>query len=180
MTRSHKSHAYFPALITCIAFVDFLSGLYAGTLQRHSLKELKQYVSKFMNVADYSPLHLTILYECFRHKLAHLAYPYVVFDTVTKKDAFKGYPRRRITWTIYASKRVPPIDVIDFPTVQHIKKSVRPWPISYNCRIKISVRSFEIDIIKSIYGQSGYLRHLESHRPAREHFAKCMRDIYST
>jgi len=27
-----KSHAYFPALITCIAFAELLSGLYAGKL----------------------------------------------------------------------------------------------------------------------------------------------------
>jgi hypothetical protein len=27
-------HAYFPALITCIAFVDLLSGLYAGAIRR--------------------------------------------------------------------------------------------------------------------------------------------------
>jgi hypothetical protein len=41
-------HAYFPALIICIAFADLLSGLYAGKLHRHGLKELKQYAAKFM------------------------------------------------------------------------------------------------------------------------------------
>ena len=30
-------HAYFPALMTSIGFADFLSGLYAGTLDRHGL-----------------------------------------------------------------------------------------------------------------------------------------------
>src|SRR3979490_2112330 len=44
-----KSHAYFPALITCIAFADLLSGLYAGKLDGHGLEELKNYVSQFMN-----------------------------------------------------------------------------------------------------------------------------------
>jgi hypothetical protein len=29
---ANNSHAYFPALITCIAFLDFLSGLHAGKL----------------------------------------------------------------------------------------------------------------------------------------------------
>jgi hypothetical protein len=33
-------HAYFPALITCIGFLDFLSGLNAGKLEGHGLTEL--------------------------------------------------------------------------------------------------------------------------------------------
>jgi hypothetical protein len=36
------------------------------------------------------------------------------------------------------------------------------------------VRSFQIDIVKSIYGRSGYLRNLKSDQKAREHFARCM------
>ena len=31
-----KRHAYFPALITCIAFLDFLSGLFAGSLEKRN------------------------------------------------------------------------------------------------------------------------------------------------
>src|SRR2546430_1655974 len=61
-------HAYFPALMTSIAFADFLSGLYAGTLERQSLNELKAYAAKFMNRSNYNPLRLEILYEMFRHK----------------------------------------------------------------------------------------------------------------
>ena len=37
-----------------------------------------------------------ILYECLRHKVAHLAYPYAVFDTTTARSkTFDGQPRRR-------------------------------------------------------------------------------------
>jgi hypothetical protein len=171
-------HAYFPALITCIGFVDLLSGLHAGTIRHHSLAELQQYVARFMNTRNYTPLSLTILYECFRHKLAHLSFPYLVFDTSTKAKAFVGHPRRRVTWTVYASKRRPPIDMIDYSTPQFIKRSLKPWPISYDCRVRISVPSFKIDIIRSIYGPSGYLHHLKVDRPARERFAKCMVDFY--
>jgi hypothetical protein len=38
-----ERHAYFPALIICIAFVELLSGLYAGKLEHNRLGELKQY-----------------------------------------------------------------------------------------------------------------------------------------
>jgi len=47
MTADNKKHhAYFPALITCIAFSDFLSGLNAGNIKSHSLPELKDYIQK--------------------------------------------------------------------------------------------------------------------------------------
>jgi len=46
--RGH--HAYFPALITCIAFVDLISGLYAGSIRSHGLKELKRYARRFMKI----------------------------------------------------------------------------------------------------------------------------------
>src|SRR5215470_8547176 len=59
---ANRSHAYFPALITCIGFLDLLSGLYAGRLEGHSLSELKSYAARFMDATKYNPLHLEILY----------------------------------------------------------------------------------------------------------------------
>jgi hypothetical protein len=48
LTRSRGTHAYFPALIICIAFADLLSGLYAGTLKGQKAETLRRYASKFM------------------------------------------------------------------------------------------------------------------------------------
>ena len=46
---------------------------------RPRLKELKRYAEEFME-PEYTDDHrsLEILYECLRHKVAHLAYPYAV------------------------------------------------------------------------------------------------------
>ena len=103
-----KRHAYFPALITCIAFLDFLSGLYAGTLEDQSLNELKRYVCNFMDPSEYTDDRLNVMYELFRHKVAHLALPYAVFDTNTKPKTFRGQSRRLITWKVRASGPRPP------------------------------------------------------------------------
>jgi len=167
-------HAYFPALFICIAFADLVSGLYAGTIEDQSLEELRRYAEKFME-AEYTsnPLRLDILYEFLRHKIAHLAYPYVVFDTETK-STFKGQPRRFVTWTVSACERRPAIDVVDLPTPLFLT-TVTPWRVSYNCEIKVSVPSFQIDIVRSI---SRYLGHLQSDRDAKEHFAKCMVEYF--
>jgi hypothetical protein len=166
--------AYFPSLFICIAFADLLSGLYAGTLQNQSLEELKQYAEKFME-AEYTsdPLRLNILYEFLRHKIAHLAYPYVVFDTDTK-STFKGQPRRLVTWIVDGSERIPAIEIVDLPTPR-LLTTVTPWPVYCNCKIKVSIPSFQIDIVKSV---SRYLEHLHSDQNAKEHFAKCMIDYF--
>jgi len=174
---ANRRHAYFPALITCIGFADILSGLYAGTLEGHGLSDLKKYAGRFMNVADYDPLRLEILYLAFRHKLAHLSFPYVVFDTATKK-AFAGQTQRRVTWTVYASRRKPAIELVDFVNPLSLQKTLRPWSVSYDCRAVISVRSFQIDIIKSIYGPEGYFCFLQTDLAAQDRFVKCMKVIY--
>jgi hypothetical protein len=170
-------HAYFPALIICIAFADLLSGLYAGKLHRHGLKELKQYAAKFMEpeyTSDRS--RLEILYECLRHKVAHLAYPYAVFDTDrAKSKTFLGQTRRRVTWSVHETEQRPAIAITDYPTPRQLVQTPTPWPVSYDCRIEVSVASLAKDIVGSI---DGYLRHLESDRVAREHFAKCMKDYF--
>jgi hypothetical protein len=170
--------AYFPALMICIAFADLISGLYAGTIRNHSLKELRQFAKKFMK-AEYTSdrRRLDILYEGLRQKIAHLAYPYPVFDTVTKPKTFKGQRRRRVTWDVHASKPGLAIEVVDLPKPKYLSKApYNPsWDVSYDCLITVSVLSFKTDIVSSI---SAYLRHLQSSRIAKERFAKCMFDDY--
>ncbi|HYM17209.1 MAG TPA: hypothetical protein VEU06_01490, partial [Micropepsaceae bacterium] len=96
-------HAYFPGLIACITFLDQLSGLYSGKLEGHNDAELTNYATKFLGT-KYPPDLIALLYHMFRHKLAHLGHPYAVFDTATRPGKLPG-PRRRITWTVYASRR---------------------------------------------------------------------------
>jgi hypothetical protein len=89
--NSRGEHAYFPALFICIAFADLLSGLHAGKVWPRP-EDFKRYAAKFIRHPEYTPDHVNLLYECLRHKVAHLAYPYAVFDTATSK-IFKGQQR---------------------------------------------------------------------------------------
>jgi hypothetical protein len=175
--NARGQHAYFPALITSIGFAGLLSGLYAGTIRDQKLKELKRYADEFMK-PEYTddPKRLEILYVFLRDKVAHLAYPYVVFDTHSEPTTIlHGQPRRFVTWAIHETEQRPAIKIIDYPTPRQLLKTHTPWSVSYNCRIRVSIRSLEIDIVGSIYG---YLRHLQSDLQAREHFADCMRDYF--
>jgi len=174
MTANSKmEHAYFPALITCIGFLDFLSGLYAGKIEGHGFVELKDYIARFLSKDDYK--HLDLLYQMFRHKIAHIAYPYIVFDTRTKPKVFGTSKQRRVTWKVYASKRQQPIELTDFPNSQTRLKTKTPWPVPYDSRILISIRKFQADIINSIYGPSGYLQCIKSEPTTRAYFEKYMK-----
>jgi hypothetical protein len=169
-------HAYFPALIICIAFAELLSSLYAGTIADHGLKreELKRYAAKFMK-PEYTADRLDILYEFLRHKVAHLAYLYAVFDTSTKAATFRGKPRRRVTWTIHETERRPAIEIIDYSMPKQLVQTPTPWSVWYDCRIEVSVRSLAIDIVWSI---EAYLQDLQSSPEAQKNFAKCMEDYF--
>jgi hypothetical protein len=173
LTRTRGTHAYFPALIICIAFADLMSGLYAGTLKGQRVEPLRRYAAKFMKTeytSDQRPLD--ILSKFLRNKIAHLAYPNPVFEMVTKPFQ----PKQRVTWTLNASKHRPAIKVIDYPVLKSLsKKTVKPWSVSYDCQIKVGVRNFHSDIVSSI---SKYLRHLKSDRNARERFARCMIEYF--
>jgi hypothetical protein len=171
LTRDAKnSHAYFPALITCIAFADFLSGLYAGKLHGHGLKELKDYASNFMT-ADYTQDRLDVLYECFRQKVAHLALPYAVFDTNSKPKTFRGQPKRLITWTVEAGRRKPAVEIVEQKSAKQILRAITPWPVHYDHRAIVRLRNLAYDIKQSI---PKYLCRLEADKSARDNFKKCM------
>ena len=165
-------HAYFPALMTCITFLDLLSGLYAGKLRGQGLSELVVYARTFMNTNHYDNLRLAILYECFRHKIAHLSHPYVVLDTTTSKKIPK--PLRRVTWTVCATNRSVPIELVSYPSARTVQRTRTPWPVKFDTRAKISIHRLKVDAIKSIYGPSGYLAKLKTDRSTRERFARCM------
>jgi hypothetical protein len=166
--NDENSHAYFPALITCIGFLDLLSGLFAGTLEWQRLPELKNYAHHFMS-PEYTPDCLEVLYECFRHKVAHLALPYVVFDTNTKPEKFHGRPRRLITWIVHDSGPRPPIKID--PVRGQILSAATPWPVFYDHIAVISIDGFASDIVESI---PKYLHHLQKDNTALSRFRTCM------
>jgi hypothetical protein len=121
---------------------------------------------------DYTddPRSLELLYECLRHKVAHLAYPYPVIRY--------GEPRRLVTWSIHETEGRPAIAITDYPTPQSLVRTI-PWPVSYDCLIEVWVGSLAIDIVKSINGNSGYLQHLQSSPTSRKYFATCMRKYFA-
>ena len=158
-----RSHAYFPALITCIAFAELLSSLHTGNLTGDGLQKLKDYAADFMDSTVYDLDHLRILYKMFRHKVAHLAQPYAVF--------VQAQPKRLITWTVDESGARPAIEIVPEKSRQQILRAVTPWPVYYDHRAIIHLESLASDIRESV---PKYLQHLKTDKSACDRFRKCM------
>lgn len=163
----NQSHAYFPGLMTCISCLELFSGLYAGKLYPIGLPKIEAYAKSFMDQTHYSHNNLELLYKAFRHKLAHMSHPYFVTDTA--KAGINGQ-RRLITWTVYASDLKPPIELISCGPTK-LEQTLRPWDVTYDHRVKISVRRLAIDIRKSA---RLYMRNITTDRTTRKNFEKCM------
>lgn len=177
LTANKKGdHAYLPALMTCFSFLDFLSGLYAGKVEGHGKKEFLIYCGTFLDSTKYAKSDLAILYEGFRHKLAHLSRPYTVFDTSTKRSL--PNQTMRIAWTINAARCSKPLQLKKCDSSQMLLRTQTPWPVSYDHRITISVRSFAIDSRKTLLGNNGYIQKLRSSDDLRRKFACCMSQFY--
>jgi hypothetical protein len=172
------SHAYFPALSTCISFLDFLSGLYAGTMHGHGFKEFMIYTTTFLDPSKYGEEELEILYEGFRHKIAHLGHPYAVFDTDTSPRLVNKRKRRLVTWTVYAARRKNPLELKVYQAQQTVRKALAPWPVSYDCRLCISTRTLAEDIRRTIRGKHGFLYRLATEPALLSKFSNCLTSIY--
>jgi hypothetical protein len=161
--------AYFPALMTCIGFTEFMSGLHAGNLESgNDLDKLEKYSQRFLP-QRYDKLKLKILYG-FRHKLAHLAYPHGVIKLIEKRR------QRRIIWEVFANEPRPPIQIDDLATPKYLNNPVvPPWKVPYDCKVTIGLRAFYNDIIQSV---PKYLDALNSDRKMQDNFAKCIREIF--
>src|SRR5262249_42560970 len=137
---------------------------------RGALKKLKNYASDFMDRTVYDSDRLEILYVMFRHKVAHLALPYAVFDA---KPKFHGQPRRLITWTVEESGTKPAIKIV--PETSQILRAVTPWSVHYDHRAYVRIESLASDILESV---PRYLRHLKADKSAIDRFKSCMNDFF--
>jgi hypothetical protein len=179
LTRNASgSHAYFPALSTCISFLDFLSGLYAGRVHGHGFQEFISYAASFLDNRKYGAEELEILYEGFRHKIAHLGHPYSVFDTDTSRRLKGRRKKRLVTWTVYAGRRRRPLELIEYPTMQQVQRSLAPWTVPYDSRLLIGVRCFASDICQTVRGHTGFIKRLETDQSLMSNFSNCLQFLY--
>jgi hypothetical protein len=161
----------------CISLLELLSGLFIGKLRYIGLEGIIRYSKEFMDSSTYTDERISILYEMFRHKIAHLTQPYGIFEThsVHQNHLLRKYPQRRITWQVNASNKHPAVDI---QPRQGILRNEPPWPVHYTHKCVISLHRLKIDIPRSATSTSGYLARLKIDWQAQKNFAKCMSQFY--
>lgn len=88
-----------PGLMATISLLELLSSLYAGKVKDVGLSGILKYAHAFLDGNQYTDDRIAVLYELFRHKIAHLGHPYGVFDShdVTQSCILQKNSRRWIS-----------------------------------------------------------------------------------
>jgi hypothetical protein len=160
------THAYFPAFMSCCGMLEYLSGLYAGRLERLGAREIVQY-SRYLPKPDYDDDLLRIFYVAFRNAVAHRGVASGVWI-----DRDPGTAGRRLSWTMQASENSPALQLLDAPGVIKVDS---PWPCAYTHKLQIRLGRLWRDIHDSA---PAYLAELEGSAQLQDRFARCMRHLY--
>jgi hypothetical protein len=167
-------HAYFPALMTCFSFLEFLSGYRAGNIKAYggpSVKQIKEFSGKYLDCVKYKEPIIDILWEGFRNKLAHLYHPGFVFDTSKSKKI--PNKNMRITWKISEKSTDRHLELE--PKDHGLKKDLILWvELRYDHVLHISIPSFREDLLKAA---SCYSNDLLKDTKLLENFEKAIKDM---
>lgn len=171
------SHAYMPGLMASVSLLELLSGLYVGKVKYIGLPGILEYAHTFLNRHEYTDDRVAVLYELFRHKIAHLSHPYGVFDShdVAAACILRRHPRRWITWQINASDTKPSIQILP---ISGILTKEPPWPIQYSHKCKVSLRRLSIDISRSADATTGLLAHVKNSSSGMNQINQFMNGYY--
>lgn len=169
--RAGPTHAYFPALMSCCATLEYLAGLYAGKFaSRTDKNQITSYARSFLPQPDYSNETIRVLITALRHPVAHRGIATGIW--VDKHDHYQG---RRVTWYVSASAHRPALKLIQEPSAL-----VRdpPWKCSYTHRVHVHLDRLWRDIQDSALGSGGYVDTLTSNEDLLMKFEKCMKQLY--
>lgn len=161
---TRETHAYFPALMACCGTLEYLAGLSQGKPDKPlGHDKIAVYAARYMNPA-YNADIVRILWEAFRHKVAHHGISSGVWLD-REKD-------RRVTWKIEEGDVAPALLLVEETGILEYDP---PWPTAYTHRMHIRLGRLWQDIRDSAHR---YLaEHANSH-DLQENFEACMRHLY--
>jgi hypothetical protein len=172
---ANSSHAYFPALLTCLSLLDLVSCLNIGDLDPRGMSHVLTFTKAHMAQPEYDDFNVTLLWLMFRHKTTHNSQPYGVFDTYSRQGTLRSRPRMKITWTVSeGSGAVPILLTSDSGAVN----GRSPWPSAYSHRCTISLPLLQRHLEDSVLGEDGYLPSLQRDQRKLDEFARCIETIF--
>lgn len=166
--RSGKTHAYFPAPGTCCATLEYLAGLYRGNLRGIGAQHIANWALRFLPQPDYDRETIRILFDGFRHPVAHRGIASGVWV-----DQRPGPTHgNRLTWKVLANAKRPACLLVAEPG--HLQKDP-PWQCRYTHRVHIHLKALTVDIRD---GALSYARAIALERDLQTNFMTCMEQLY--
>jgi hypothetical protein len=162
------THAYFPALATCCAFLEYMTGLTRGKLEGIGWRDIAAWSSNYLRQPDYSKDTIRVLMEAFRNSVAHRG----IATGIWCDRSNGGRETRRITWMLSETHRDPACQLIEEPGI--LEKDP-PWPCPYTHRMHIYLRSLADDLAA---GARQYAANLLVKADAQDRFQRAMRTLY--
>lgn len=161
------THAYLPALAACCGLLEYLTGLYRGTLLGNGWRQIAEFAERYLPQPDYDVEAVRLLFEVFRNPIAHRGIASGIWVDRNNGPG-KG---RRITWQVSADAKRPACEVL--PHKGQLTRDP-PWPCSYTHRGHIHLHSMRVDI------RTAAKRYAEDmvNPQFQTRFAACMKQLY--
>ena len=165
--EARQTHAYFPALATCCATLEYVGGLYAGRLDGAGKNEVTSYARDFMDQPDYDREAIRVLFEAFRNSVNHRGIASGVWV-----DLHPQHRGRRITWNVYADTHQPALELVE---VAGFIRYDSPWDCRYTHRMQIRLGRLWRDIEASV---NKYIAAIPGDAALERNFERCMHELY--
>lgn len=164
--RSGLTYAYFPALMACCGTLEYLACMYHG-IRKCNEKQVAAYCAEFMTQPAYDAEGVRLLFEGFRHKVAHHGIASGVWHDRVH--------HRRITWSVGPDRDPPAMRLHD--DIRSLM-SDPPWPCSVTHTAEIHLGCLAEDIRNSALGPHGYGAALQGRNDLLTKFIQCMSYMY--
>lgn len=164
--RSGLTYAYFPALMACCGTLEYLACMYHGRRKCND-RQVSSFAAEFMPQPTYNGEGVRLLFEGFRHKVAHHGIASGVWHDRRHN--------RRISWAIGPDQSPPAIqlrgdarDLVSDP----------PWPCPVTHTAEIHLGRLAQDTRDAALGPHGYCVALHASRTLLDRFEQCMVHMY--
>jgi hypothetical protein len=169
-SSSRITHAYFPALGACYGMLEYLTALHRGNIMGIGWQQVADWARDFLPQPDYDRETIRILFDAFRHPVAHRG----IASGVWVDRNYRHGQGRRLTWKVLADAKRPACQVV--AESGQLRRDP-PWPCSYTHRVHIHLRAFQVDIRDAA---KSYADALATNGSLLLNFESCMRQLYPT
>jgi hypothetical protein len=166
LTGRGNTHAYFPSLGACFGFLEYVAGLFRGNVNGIGWQQVADWTDRFLPQPDYRRELVRVLFEAFRHSVAHRGIASGVWIDRSKA------PHARITWTVLADARRPACQLM---AKAGVLKSDPPWPCPYTHRMHIHLKALGADLSRGVLT---YAAAVAAEARLQGNFERCMRQLY--